>query len=73
MNGVREFPPASNVVEIAGADVAAMQASAPDALSQGKTIIMMLSTASINDTQRVRLERYAAMFEKDWGAASTPN
>jgi TRAP-type C4-dicarboxylate transport system substrate-binding protein len=52
-------------VALAGGMLAALLASAPAALAQGKTFVMKLSTATINDTQHEWLKRFAAMVEKD--------
>lgn len=47
--------------------MAALLAPAPAAFAQGKTYVMKLSTATINDTQHEWLRRFAAMVEKDSG------
>ena len=51
---------------LAGGMMAALVA-APDAHAQGKTFVMKLSTATINDTQHEWLRRFVAMVEKDSG------
>ena len=54
---------------LAAAAAATLIASAPTAYAQGagKTFVMKLSTATINDTQHEWLRRFVAMVEKDSG------
>lgn len=47
--------------------VATLLGSVPAAYAQGKTYVMKLSTATINDTQHEWLKRFAAAVEKDTG------
>jgi len=54
-------------VALTGGVMAALLAPAPAAFAQGKTYVMKLSTATINDTQHEWLRRFAAMVEKDSG------
>jgi TRAP-type transport system periplasmic protein len=50
---------------LAGGMMAALLAPAPAAQAQGKTFVMKLSLATINDTQHEWCKRFAAMVEKD--------
>ena len=53
---------------LAGGMMAALLAPAPAAFAQaGKTYVMKLTTATINDTQHEWLKRFAAAVEKDSG------
>ena len=54
-------------IALAGGMLAVLLAPAPAAYAQGKTFVMKLSTATINDTQHEWLRRFAAMVEKDSG------
>jgi TRAP-type transport system periplasmic protein len=58
---------------LAAATAATLIASAPTAKAQGggKTFVMKLGTATINDTQHEWLRRFAAMVEKDSGGRIT--
>jgi TRAP-type C4-dicarboxylate transport system substrate-binding protein len=55
-------------VALAGGMMAALLAPTPAAFAQaGKTFVMKLTTATINDTQHEWLKRFAAAIEKDSG------
>jgi TRAP-type transport system periplasmic protein len=58
---------------LAAATAATLIASAPTAQAQGggKTFVMKLGTATINDTQHEWLRRFVAMVEKDSGGRIT--
>ena len=46
-----------------------MELASPAQAQAGKTFVMKLSTATINDTQHEWLRRFTAAVEKDFGGA----